>query len=272
MGDFLRLYGIPVPIAAGGARPENERIGSTQRRAVSASPLEHYRADKRAWSLDTVLMKPLVALALRDLLRGYVDSWSFDSTLYSSRGFAATAGGGTALSATQVKHGVKSLAIPNGGSLSLGIDWRDPSAKSWTAVHWHYYSAAWHHWIQDSSGGKWLDGSPSVATARWATSYLSLDWDYGNSVTEYVDDVLVLPFALSALDSPDIIASNLWQVHSARAAAPAPGLVADGDLIEAGTEKLTVRAELRDMAVEQGYVGGSFYNNLHALSFRLAEA
>lgn len=98
---FLAINGWTISVSAQSGAESPEVIGDSAR-AFDGTLTSQIRAHKRAWKLKTIPLIQEDAFALRDLLLGKGHVWSYDSTLYSSKGLATVMAAGAASYAASV--------------------------------------------------------------------------------------------------------------------------------------------------------------------------
>lgn len=238
---FLKVNGIAVPVALDGASQDNEEFGASDRGA-HATLVSHRYAFKDTWQFKVAHSEGPTALAFRELILGKGNVWSFETSLYSSRGVAMVTSGGAALTAVMSKYGAKSLSIPNGAAYATvaGI-----LVGSWTVMFWSKPVPGYHHHVVRSDGAKWYDGARNDA----ADFSFQLDTSGGNLKLQntssgggsyadgYTDDLVVLPY-LVPTDWPA-------QVYAAAAAfGQLPNHAVSGDLVEFGSGSKTAKGSV----------------------------
>lgn len=262
--SFLKVNGIEVPVADGSASEEQEVIGSNER-AVDASSLVHRRAIKGRWTFETALRPAATAIAFRKLLQGLGHVWSFESTVYSSKGLGPSTLGGLVVSSTTAVWGSKSGKIAAAGSDSVfGNVW--PSNSPYTVAFWNKDGAgAWTHYVLTSTPACWVSGvagaDPGVLTPD--SSGFTLEKHATND--RYWDDIIALPYVV-----PDDWPGQMYAFTSPWAGLPR--LYASGDFLEDDGGTKTVVGAVDGLVSVQGYYGGSFHDNLQRLAGKLEEA
>lgn len=261
MTAFLRLNGITVPVQDEKASESNEEIGSSGR-ALDGAFVTSRRAVKRRWEFSTSLITTKEASAFRNLVngRGYV--FSFDSSLYSSKGTAAS--GGT-VSAVQKKFGANSAQVPAAGALVFAGLAFDPTTAPWSVSFWFWNGTVWAHYVETSDGTQYVNGVAVGGNTftTTAANQLTLTNPSG-AAARYFDDVWITQGAWP----------STWpaMIYGYGAAVPqAPTLVADGLAIENNLESVLVRGEAGQSTFRQGVNAGAWTANLQALSFTLQE-
>lgn len=163
----LVINGIVAPLHEGDLKSQPEQVGESGR-AASGTWRNHRRMVKLAWDLTLRHMTFVEAAAWASVIRGEHHTFSFDSSLYSSKGQAPTAGYTATLAGSGAKYGADCLRVPNATTISwpLGLGGnRAGDPASWTVMVWRKESGTWHHYVVNSSGQKWLDGVRADATS-----------------------------------------------------------------------------------------------------------
>jgi hypothetical protein len=236
--SWFTVNGIELArVASHPSPPTGERrdIGA-QREAADGSAILTRQTTKRDRKFS---LKPLSgddAFAWEGLLCGDAHVWSFDSSLYSSKGLAGVATDPTVIvQAVEKKYGANALIVPSGQQFAATLPW---DVEAGTVALWvrAEADAAFHYWVFQRSAGKfWLDG---VLTGSLPTSGDMLDVT-GAVVTlgtpddwTYFDDLVVCPYVW-----PDD-----WPLQVCNAGQPfglAPYLTCAGDLVpEAATRRM----------------------------------
>lgn len=264
MTDFLRLNGIPLSVRDDNASGSTEEIGDTKR-AIDATLLTDRRALKRSWALELLAQDAATAEKVRSLIWGEGHVWSFNTSLYSSKGRAVSVGAGVALSAVQSKFGGSSLVLPNTKVFTAsGLGW-DPNAAPWTASFWWWNGTVWQHVVESSAGRRYENGVDVGVNTITTTSTDTLEFTNTFGVTGYVDDLWVVPFAWPATWPAFITAY-------AAAVGASPWLVADGLFVKANASGgVVVKGSVDGEKLVQAHLDGSWQSNLTALSVKLVE-
>lgn len=227
----LALNGInlgPLILAVEEPRESLRDIGETSVAADGSTRVSRSRR-KRDIAFRTVPLTDAEAHAWLCLLTGEGEAWSFDASLYGSKGTGPSTYTNTAQGAGVTKYGTGRLSVgATTGTITFSgvVENAWGGSTSWTVMFWRYEGTAWVHYVVRADGAKWLDG-----VRNDAASTLWLDVADGNVTIENTtgaavlyDDLVVLPFAV--LDT--------WpaQVHAAAAAyGSVPVARATGDMV-----------------------------------------
>lgn len=195
---------------------------------------------KRDLSALSVPLSVTDANVWESLIIGEGDVWSFDTSLYSSKGLGPSAmvgGVNTTQQTASSKFGTGRLQVADtSGSISYpaAINLFGNTAN-WTVCVWRSIDGAfsWQHYVVRSDGAKWADGVRDDATSTTWLSVSSGVVTITNTLffTNLYDDLIVLPFKVLDAWPPQIYAR-------ATAYPPTPYLDLTGDMI---TEQTTRR-------------------------------
>lgn len=272
MTAFLRLNGLEVPVLDGSAKASTDEQG-TSNRSANRTARGSRLITKGRWSFTVGHTVPKESLAWRDLLLGEYQKWTFESSLYSTKGKAAVVSGTSAITTSQHKYGAKSLKVV--GNDTCTIDGLVPSGRPWTVMTWHNdpvtLGAGWQHLAAQSDGSKFLGG---VANALSFLGGEGLSFTGGvvsingtNPEDQYLDDVVIFPTLLPA--------SWIAAIAGAVTTFGPDGcrrLTADGSFIENNISGgRTVLGKVGDLTLMQGRIGGTFYDNLHVIEATVEE-
>lgn len=263
MTDFLRCNGIPIPVLDESATDSPEEIGD-RRRAIDGSMLLERRAVKSAWEFETALQDPATALAMRDLLLGRGHVWTFESSLYGSRGVPIASGGSAV--ATYAKFGTKSLEVaPSTNAVISGLDW-NPATAPWSAAFWITTGSGWYHIVESSAGRRYQNGVDVGTNLYVTTGTNTINLRNVSGVLGlWFDDVWLAPYLF-----PTTWPAALYAYGSA--VGLAPRLNVDGLMIDHNRAGGSVCvAEVASVRPRQGYSGGSFSADLRSIRATLHE-
>lgn len=157
---------------------------------------------RNARKVDTTFKSVPVSVsdahAWRSLLSGEGEVWSFDSSLYGSKGSGPTASTNVTQSAGSSKYGAGKLSVgATTGTITYGGAAANPWGKSseWTVSVWRN-AGSWEHYVVRSDGAKWVDGVRNDAASTTWLSVSSGNVTIANSTGSAVvyDDLVVMPF------------------------------------------------------------------------------
>lgn len=216
-------------IVATAEEPKGERreVGDTAQSTNGALRLTR-QALKRNLVLRTVPLTIATAYAWECLLTGEGEVWSFDSSLYGSKGTGPSANVGCTAPASSPKYGAGRLSVPaTTGSISYPFASSYGSTADWTVLVWRSTNggSSWTHHVIRSDGSKWVNGVTSVAATTWlsVSSGTATIANTTGSAVEY-DDLVVLPFAV-----PDAWPADVYAAGAAFP--PLPYIDITGDLV-----------------------------------------
>lgn len=265
MSDLLLINQLPFAVKDGTARKASpEEIGGSRVRSYGGSLMSSRRALKRSYSVGSSLMLESEARAWQGLLLGEGHYWSFNSSLYSSKGLGPDAGYNASFSASGGKFGAGRLIVPDSTG-TISFDTR--LGNNWTVMLYRKESGVWVHYVVNSDGDNWRNG---VLNGGIVDPADFLDVSGGGAVTLFeldvsdrdFDDLVAVPYvflpAWSALRSA---ATQAWGAT--------PSLSATGELIHGGSA--TVRAELGETEIVQALMSGAWEQNLQRFPVTLTE-
>lgn len=191
------------------------------------------RVTRSARKYDTVFKSvPLSvsdAAAWRSLITGEGETWTFDSSLYGSKGLGPSSSTNTSQSAGSAKFGAGKLSV---GATTGTITWTAAAANAfgrsseWTVGVWRFEGAVWVHYVVRSDAAKWVDGVRNDgASTTWLTvSSGNVTIANSTGAAVFYDDLVVLPFKVLD-DWP-----TQWQAFGS-SFGPQPLLPCTGDLV-----------------------------------------
>lgn len=265
MPGFLNVNGFAVPVALDSLkRPAAEELG-TRERMLDGSLYSHRSAKKRRLECELPPMTEAEALeAYEGLLRGDGHVWSFDASLYSSKGLGPNAGYAASQSGSGGKYSGKLTLNATNGTIAFPAQ----LGARWTVMVWRHEGGAWRHYVIRSDGAKWVNG---VRNDIASTSWLSMA---GGAVTltntagaaQDYDDLVALPF-LVAQTWPAIVAA------SSRPFPPLPRLEVYGDALlgSSASAPVTMMGEVGEATYVPARIGGAFDRTIQRLSVTLRE-
>ncbi len=197
--SWLTINGIETSGIAsiGGAPAGTHRDIGAQHEAADGSLSLTRQVRKRDLKLETVPLSGSDAYAWESLLVGEGQAWSFNASLYGSKGTGPSTSTGASSSATFPKFGAASCRLTaTTGTVSyvaLPIDGAD-----WTVAVWRSTNGTtWNHYVVTSEGQKWVDGVRNdAASTTWltvTTSTGTVKLDAAGTTTD-IDDLVVCPY------------------------------------------------------------------------------
>lgn len=234
---YLTVCGVDVPVAASSS-PTRTRVyvGTRGNRTFNGAPRDMTRAT--SWDLKgrTVLSSASDSEALRSLVEGRGEVWSFDTDATGSRGTIPSAYGGPGgTSPTVVTTGGKwggylSMPYQTYVSYDLGLD------TNWTVLAWAKLSttSTWTWYCYRSNAGTLTlckngtltTSAPNVPPLHDVTVGVATlgptFFDFSAS-TWHMDGLVILPYVV-----PDAWVSQLYAYHSAGPFAPLPYVAVGG--------------------------------------------
>lgn len=235
---FLTLNGITIDCSEPAGGSLSITLVGDSMRAVDGSMKIQRRVLKNKWSFTTTPQVNATALAIRDLIMGKGEYWSFDATLYSSKGTAPSSATASVFSAGSAYLGAGKLSqTASTGTITFTV--LPLKAWAWTVIHARKVgSGAWHHYITCSDGSSYTDGV-AAAIPGWlgvSTTPGTVTLTADASQTTLVDELVILPFLIPAAWAPQIYALN----NGATQWSNLSQLNALGDAIEAAAKTVPV--------------------------------
>lgn len=180
---------------------------------------------KRDLKLGTIPLSASDALAWESLFIGEGEVWSFDGTLYSSKGLGPSANTGcTATVSGTMKFGIGKLNVPaTTGTITFSspaVNIYQSSDVNWTVEVWRSTDsgATWTNYIVRGTGAtqsaKWVDGVRNdAATTTWMSMSSGGALTIANvsgSAVQY-DDLTVLPYWVLDTWPPQLgVSTTAW--------------------------------------------------------------
>jgi hypothetical protein len=259
--DFLRIQGIPAPVEDGSASIEVQDIGEVMR--AEDGTLIRDRVDvKRVWTLNLVLQTPANAMAWIDWVLGRKSQvWSFESHVYSSKGFAVGTTGTPGVSAGQFGF---SLSVPASTTVTVNDSYNYSAGPGWSASFWWFNGTTWSHIVETSTNVKYINGVASGARTFCTTSPTTLTITNPDAAVRRIDDLCVSFFVWPSTWPAAVFASG-------QALGPSPRLTVDGLLIDNNTRALNVVAEVTGVDIAQASVSGAWVANIQRVKLKLSE-
>lgn len=271
--SYLAVCGVETSIAVGSLRETVREIGSADV-AFDGTATKSRLAVKRDFAFRSTPLTQAEAYAWDCLLRGLGHVWSFDSTLYSSKGLTAGTVTGCSIDTTEEQYdGTGCLQITSGNTFapasvyntSIGctvLVWRKATATSGSGGHTHFICT------EDSAGDNayWTNGASKatgslpdgIAIASGAVTLSGY-----SAATRYFDDLVVLPFVI-----PDAWASQLYTLCNAQAFSSLPRLYVNGDAVPDSSRTMLGECESE---VVPAVLSGSFSNAARQISVALRQ-
>lgn len=228
----LALNGINLGAfaAAQGDLSESQRDIGGEVLAVDGSTITTRSARKIDVELKSIPLLIAAALVWRDFIAGEGETWSFDLSLYGSKGTAPIAMVGATFSAGAAKFGAAKLSVgATTGTITFPAAANEygSTKNGWTVGVWRFEGGVWNHYVVRSGGAKWVNGVRNdAASTTWLTVVapnVTIANNTGAAV--FYDDLVILPFQV-LLD---------WPPQWFAAAAPfglLPFHAATGDFVE----------------------------------------
>lgn len=259
---FLTVNGLTLSVADGSAKESFEEIGDTSR-AFDGTLRRSRLTRKRILSVDTAPMLATDAYAWEQLLAGEGHTWSFNTSLYSSKGLGPNASTGLTVNATAPQFGAGMMRVAAAGTPNTAV-FATGLGSVWTVAVWVSVAAGpWGHFVVRSDGAKWVNGvrNDGAATAFLVVSGSVTLSGHTTDTVDY-DDLVVLPYAV-----PDAWPETWGVATSAFSALPA--LTLGGDVVPEGTRTVMGSVEVSD--VGQMTLGGSWRDNARVIAVTFSE-
>ncbi len=257
--SFLSLNGWAIELAPDSGRQRYESIDVPTRSEMMVSQ-RRPRRGVTGWSFRTVPCEPDVANAVECLVDGVGHSWTFDESLFSSRGRAPASTSGAAIVSGGDHLSCMEVSTSISWDLTRGIY---PIDRLWTILVSRLETAVWHRYVVRSDGAKWLDG---VRNDALSTTWLTM-----------VDGTLTITDTAQKYDEmhcyacemPDAAIESFYAYQTTVDALPAlPGLAADGDFITPRLATVIGRVEAQPL-VQLAASGGTWVNSGRVVPFAL---
>lgn len=236
----LALNGINLGrfVAAEGDLGESQRDIGGEALAVDGSTITTRSARKLDLELKSVPLSLADAQAWRDFIAGEGETWSFDVSLYGSKGTAPIAMVGATFSAGSAKFGAAKLSVgATTGTITFpaAVNEYGSTSKGWTVGVWRFESGAWRHYVVRDDGAKWSNGVRNDATSTAWLSVITPNVTIANSTgaAVFYDDLVILPYRVP-LDWPP-----QWYA-SAFAFGLLPYHVATGDFVDEAASRVVL--------------------------------
>lgn len=249
---WCAISGIDLSaIAAQGSQPSGARRDIGDAAPASDGSMRVTRQGRKAdFSFKSIPLPASDAFAWESLVAGEGHHFSFDTSLYSSKGLGFASASGVTQVAGTPKFGTGVMRVgATTGTITYNAAANGYTAVGiWTVMVWRYESSVWHHYVVTQTGHKWLDGVRADGTS---TTWLSVSnaavtiANTSGSAQDY-DDLVVFPF--NVLDSwpPLVFASAA--VNGAYG--DCPFLMVSGSTVpEIAQRKMSGKAAVADVYV-----------------------
>lgn len=282
---FLRINEWTIPVDDGSVRIETEEIGH-KARAINGVSLASRRQLLRRYRIQTSPLTRDQGTALRGMLLGTHNTWSFESPYltYSTKGSKMT--GNATISTTTPMWGSRKLQVIPTFTATFPFDATDASGFNATGAFGPSYS--WSFWYEATAGsGSWawycytydgtsgaryfLNGAsianPSLQSFFTANTIVF----YNNTGTTYAIDALALfPYRI-----PDAWVTEMYSL-ARPTPSDSPRLWVDGNILSSdmggNTFPLSMTAELTGESVLQATINGVWEPSARQLEFVLSES
>lgn len=202
--DWYAINGIDLaPIASAKDLPQEPKrdIGGVED-ASDGSKVVTRIARKLDLTFTSIPLLSADAVAFEGLICGLGEHWSFDTSLYGSKGLGPSGTIDAIQTAGTPKFGAGVLRLSaTTGTITFAGAAQGPGGtfRKYTVMVWRRESGVWHHYIVTSSGHKWLDGVRADGTSTtWLVVTAVGDVTIVNTAgaTQDYDDLVVLPYEI----------------------------------------------------------------------------
>ena len=202
--SIITVNGINIgSIMAAGDDPKVEwrDIGSESVATDGTTRLTR-QTRKRDVKFKTIPLTQADAYAWTCLFTGEGETWSFDASLYGSKGTGPSTNVGCTVEISTPKFGVGRLNVPATTGViayTAAVNSFGSSSK-WAVLVWRSTDAGatWTQYVVRSDGAKWVNGTRNdAASTTWlsvASGVVTITNTTGSAVK--YDDLVVLPFEL----------------------------------------------------------------------------
>ncbi|NVJ05219.1 hypothetical protein HUW63_08210 [Myxococcus sp. AM001] len=153
---YLALSGIPVPVSMSSGLRYSPVLLGEKVRTFNGFPRSSARRKLMSYEGGTGPLALAEASALRALIDGEGDSWSFEVDTTSSRGLWPSTTGTLGRLAVPSRYGDAGLYLPSAAS----ITWPTQLGAEWTVGFWvrpYIEGGVWRHYVQRSDGSLYVD-------------------------------------------------------------------------------------------------------------------
>ena len=274
---FLTLNGWEVSVAHEKAAEKFEIIGQGSR-SFLGTYRDTRRAEKRIWSITTPPIVEATAEAVKGLVLGHGWHWNFNSDLYAeNKGLAPDTGYEATLSATQTKFSsAYSCHLDGDAGAGANVEYDCGVTGDYTISVWQYDTgaAAWAHLVvvydaDTTTATKYINNSSGstincIVVAAGVVELEGEDPD-GNNEDVYYDDLVICPYKW-----PAGLITAVYNGGTGLEFSGLPRLNMGGDITKTDTA-IEVVGSLNGSSLTQGYVDGTWHDNLRTLTFDLIE-
>lgn len=275
--SFLTLNGIGIDCSQPvGGQLAVSQIGDSKR-AVDGTMRVHRRVVKNKWSFATTPQPAATADAIRDLILGKGEYWSFDDSVkfaYGSKGTGPSSitGGGVSYTASSPYLGAGSLLFGTNPSAIVFTALPLLANGPWTVFYALRVSGTWTHYIACSDGTHYVNGVSGAVVGLTVTPSAGTVLFNPASSGAQLDEVVILPFLIPSVSwAPQIYAYVNPSANAAQWSSLAR-VNAFGDMIEAGTKTVPVAGTItKSTYMVAALSNGTPAANVQSVAFDLDE-
>lgn len=263
---FLRVNQVEFPVADGSYQESTREVGE-ESVAYSGLLRRSRRALKRDCTFESSPMTGAEAHAWAQVLLAEGQSWPFETShyYYSTKGLAASVGGGVLALGATAKFGSNALEL--GAGEADVVTWTPGLAGGKATLFYWAHRGSWERYVQDSDGRKWVGGVRNDgASTPWLTSMTGTAFTFdADATTTRIDGMHWWPFVV-----PDVTWAETWGSID-RDLGRSPAVELSGDVIEEVAGYRFALCSVRSVAL-QGAYGGSWQTDLRKLVVEAREA
>lgn len=194
---FLTINGLTVPARNDTAPFELRGVGGEDDLAYNGTPILSRQRQVVDISFESTPLSLSDALAWAGLISGEGEVWSFDSTLYGSKGLGPNSATGLSVGTGKISNGLNIAA--NSPARTAVFEAGLPT--KYAVLCWYKLGAgSWAHYVVQYTGSttqKWVDGTRNdAASTSWLTVSSSVTLTGDTVSITYVDDLVVLPYCM----------------------------------------------------------------------------